>query len=193
MCDAIPRLDARTEVVVLMHVREYEKPTNTGRLVPWMLPNASILLRGTPDDIPVPDDDTRPTFVLHPDAERELRREDALANPRLLFPDGTWAQARRMLGRDPALAGATRVRLPPGGPGIYALRKDVRPLHLSTLEAVARSVGVLEGEPYERAMTDVLAMLVERMLLTRGVLRLDPVHGIVPAGPYVPPPALSEP
>lgn len=188
MCACVPTLDAKTSVLLLMHYREIEKPTNTGRFVPWMLPNGRAELRGMPNCV-VPDVqglEGRHTLVLHPAASRELTPEDAERDPVLLVPDGTWAQARRLLSKEPALQNATRVRLPEGGPTIYKLRKDPRPGHLSTLESVARAVGILEKKEYEQAMVEVLAILVERTLLSRGYLRLDPVHGVVPAGPYSP-------
>ncbi len=63
----------------------------------------------------------------------------------LLVPDGTWSQARRIAQREPDARGAELVRLPPGPPTRYGLRRNPREGTVSTFEAVARALGVLEG------------------------------------------------
>jgi len=184
MCALVPRLDAKTHVVVFMHAREAGRPTNTGRFLPWMLPNAVSVLRSIPfaEPEPIPDYGSRPRFVLHPGATHELSAADAALDPVLYVPDGTWSESRRMIHRDADLTGATRVKLPKGPSGKYALRQSPHPDQLSTLEAVARAIAVLEGDALAEPMLRVFDELVLRTLLTRGRLRDDPVLGIVPAG-----------
>lgn len=190
LCALVPTLDVKTKIVLLLHAREVARPTNTGRFVPWMIPSAAVVVRGIPFEAPapIPDFGQRPAFLLHPSAARELRPEDAALDPVLLVPDGTWSESRRMINRDPVMLQATRIRLPPGARGRYALRKSPHPDQLSTLEAVARALAVLEGPAIETSMLAVFDALVERTLLTRGRLRDDPTLGIVAAGtPRVPP------
>lgn len=184
MCALVPTLPAKTRIVVFMHGREAARPTNTGRFLPWMLPHASIVLRSIPFAIPepIPDHGDRPRFVLHPAADHELCADDAARDPVLYIPDGTWSESRRMIHRDVDLSSATRVRLPAGAAGRYALRKSPHPDQLSTLEAAARALGVLEGDAISAPMLQVFEELVLRTLLTRGKLRDDPELGIVPAG-----------
>lgn len=191
MCALVPRLDVRTRIVVFLHAREVARPTNTGRFLPWMLPNAISVVRGIPfaEPEPLPPLGDGPRFVLHPAASRELTAEDAALDPILFVPDGTWSESRRMIHRDADLSAAIRVKLPVGARGNYALRSSPHPDQLSTLEAVARAIAVLDGQEHADAMLRVFDELVLRTLLTRGKLRDDPVLGIVPAGtPRVPRP-----
>jgi DTW domain-containing protein YfiP len=88
----------------------------------------------------------------------------------LLVPDGNWNQARRIVRRDPDARDAEPVALPPGAPSRYGLRRAPREGAVSTLEAVARALGVLEGEEAERALTVLLDAFVERTQLAAGRL-----------------------
>jgi DTW domain-containing protein YfiP len=80
----------------------------------------------------------------------------------LLVPDGNWNQARRAFRRDPDARGAEPVILPPGAPSRYGLRRRPHDAAMSTLEAVARALGVLEGEVIERRMMEAFDLFVER-------------------------------
>lgn len=167
LCVAVPRLDVDTAVVVFLHVVEAARPTNTGRFLPLILPNASLVLRGSFLEAPPepPPLGPRPPLLLHPGAERELRAEDVGAT--LLVADGTWPEARRMMRREPAFVAAERVRLPPGPPSRYRLRHHPDPTRLATLEAVARALGVLHGPETRAAIEDFFERFVEAMLFTR--------------------------
>jgi DTW domain-containing protein YfiP len=80
----------------------------------------------------------------------------------LLVPDGNWNQARRIARRDPDARAASPVMLPPGPPSRYGLRRAPREGTVSTLEAVARALGALEGPEVEQALTRILDTFVER-------------------------------
>jgi DTW domain-containing protein YfiP len=86
----------------------------------------------------------------------------------LVVPEGSWGQARRAVRREPWLLDAERVCLPSGPPSHYRLRTAPHEHGLSTLEAVARALGVLEGEAIERALLAMLDAFVERSLAVRG-------------------------
>jgi DTW domain-containing protein YfiP len=154
----------RTRVVLLTHHAEPRKSTNTGRLVALALQGAEIRLRGERDAPLRPPLPEGRRLLLFPHAEaRELSPEDGRGEPVvLLVPDGTWNQARRILRRDPDARDAEPVRLPPGAPSRYGLRRAPREGTVSTLEAVARALGLLEGEEIERWLTEILDAFVER-------------------------------
>jgi DTW domain-containing protein YfiP len=105
-----------------------------------------------------------PRLLLFPHADaRVLSVADGRGEPVvLLVPDGTWSQAQRMRLRDPDARGAEPVALPPGPPSRYDLRRSPRDGAVSTLEAVARALGVLEGVAVERALLALLDAFVER-------------------------------
>jgi DTW domain-containing protein YfiP len=164
LCAELPRLAVRTRVVVMMHRREAVTSSNTGRLAARVLDGASVRVRGLEREIdPEPLPPGR-RLVLFPDAEaRLLTAEDAAGEGVvLLVPDGTWAQARRLLRRDDLFQGAEVVTLPPAGPSRYGLRRHAREGSVCTLEAVGRALGVLEGGDIEERLAAVLERFVAR-------------------------------
>lgn len=167
-CSAIVPIAARTQIVLVMHRQELQKPTNTGRLLVKTLPHVRVVTRAVRDPEPLTFEEGARPLVLHPAAHREIAPSDAHARTVLVVPDGTWSQSRRMLSRDPGLMNADRVRLPPGAESIYLLRKAPHPDHLCTLEAVARALAVLEGKAVEDALLALLRVMVERGMRTRG-------------------------
>lgn len=167
-CDAFTPIDAKTAIVLVMHRQELAKPTNTGRLLLRSLPHVTTVTRAVADPLPVQLPAGARPLVLHPDARREIARTDASPATVLIVPDGTWSQSRRMMARDPALIAAERVRLPDGPDSVYLLRKAPHKGFLCTLEAVARALGVLEGEEVEQRLMALLHVMVERSMKTRG-------------------------
>ena len=104
----------------------------------------------------------------------------------LIIPDGNWGQARRMLRREPILEGLLRVKLPKGPPSQFRLRRQKQPHHLSTFEAVARSLGILEGPGVEAYLERIFRIMVERTLWSRGELAATDVTGGVPEAAFRP-------
>jgi DTW domain-containing protein len=164
LCGEVIAQPVRTRVVLLTHHAERRKSTNTGSLVALALQGTEIRLRGelAPSLRPPLPEGRRLLLFPHPGA-RELSPEDGRGGPVvLLVPDGNWNQARRMRYRDPDARDAEPVTLPPGGPSRYTLRHAPRDAAVSTLEAVARALGLLEGAAIERALTEILETFVTR-------------------------------
>jgi DTW domain-containing protein YfiP len=166
LCGEIQAWPARTRVVLVTHHAERRKSTNTGRLVALAVEGAEVRVRGERDATPRPPlpEGRRLLLFPHPEA-RALSADDARGGPVvLLVPDGTWNQARRILRRDPDARDAEPVTLPPGAPSRYGLRRAPREGTVSTLEAVARALAVLEveGEAIERRLMEILDAFVER-------------------------------
>ncbi len=157
----------RTGLLLVVHHVEARKSTNTSRLLARMVPAARVVLRGEPGADPRPGARGR-RLVLFPGQDaREIAPADAGPDLLLVVPDGNWNQAGRMLRRDPDLAGAEVVRVPGGGASRYGLRRSPRPDTLCTLEAVARALGVLEGEAVEAELLRGFELFVERARLVR--------------------------
>lgn len=86
-----------------------------------------------------------------------------------------------MVKRLPFLAGAIKVAHPDRAlPGL-ALRANVPGHHMSTFEAVAQALAVLEGESVAERLVDFYRRATDRMLMVRGKLRLGDVYGGVEA------------
>jgi DTW domain-containing protein len=195
MCDRFVTLPTRTRVVLLLHQLEARKPTNTGRFALRCLPNSELAVRGRPGEVgpagmavdprQVPawlaEAESQPVLLFpHPEA---LPLADFRAHPRpltLVVPDGTWSQAVRARRRVPGLADVPCVCLPAGLVSTYRLRHEPRPGRLSTLEAIAHALGILEGPAVAEALLDIHRLAVERTLFIKGRLAGDRIWGGLP-------------
>lgn len=186
LCAELPRLDNRTRVLVVMHRAEDRKTTNTGRLAARCLASSTVLVRGDRDQeplvLPLGDGSTPLLLFPHDDAEELGERHRALGPVTLVVPDGNWRQASRMRRRVAGLSSLACVRLPVGDPSRYRLRRNAREDNLSTLEAIARALAILEGPELGKSLEDVHRRSVDRMLWVRGDLADDEVHGGLPPG-----------
>jgi DTW domain-containing protein YfiP len=183
----------------LLHQLEVRKPTNTGRFALRCLPNSELALRGRVEG-PVTNEQTFPTFdprklpdwlaraeqpVLlfpHPEAVVVTAWRESPRPVTLVVPDGTWSQAVRARRRVTGLADIPCACLPPGLVSTYRLRHEPRPGRLSTLEAIAHALGVLEGPATAEALLKIHRLAVERTLWTHGRLARDKVFGGIPEG-----------
>lgn len=175
ICDLIPRLSLQTRVVVVMHYREWSKPTASAPLIALADPRTEIRLRGEKD---VPFDanglvlESHQTLLLYPSDDAVVLSPEVVArDPRpvtLVVPDGTWGQASRMVKREPALQDLARVVLPDMGPSRYRLRHEPKHGGLGTFEAIARALRILEGEETYQRLNVPFEAMVERTLATRG-------------------------
>lgn len=169
LCAAIAPIALRTRVALVAHHTEWGRSSNTGRLLVRALPGTRVRLRGARDEAVAEPLESARRLVLYPsDDARELRPADACRELVLVVPEGSWAQTRRAIRREPWLADAEHVRLPPGPPSRYRLRHAPNDEGLSTFEAVARALGILEGEAVARALMATFDVFVERSLAVRG-------------------------
>ena len=111
-------------------------------------------------------DTGRRNLLLYPDPNASVLNEDYLKQDdrpiTLIVPDGSWRQSRRMFCRDLGQLPVERVCLPPGEPSAYGLRSQTDPAHCSTLEAVARALGVVESPDIQDHLEDLMKLFVER-------------------------------
>lgn len=171
VCAELPRLRTATSVVLLMHHVERWRTSNTGRIAVRSLARGRIVLRGVRDEAPrepLPEG-RRLLLFPHPTAETLSPAHAADGPVVLLVPDGSWSQAQRTARRDPDAQGATFVTLPDGGASRYQLRKGPQASSLSTMEAVARALGVLDGPEIERALMVAFELFVERSMSLRSI------------------------
>lgn len=174
ICAEVRPLQTRARLALVLHHNEIEKTTNTGRFALQTLTNSEAYIRGLqegPADLSPLQSSERRLLVLFPSEEaRELSPELIAEDPRpitLAVPDGTWAQARRAVRREPILAEAQHVITPPGPPSRYKLRKEHEDHGLATIEAIARAFGIIEGPEAQEALERIFDIQVERTMLTR--------------------------
>jgi len=175
ICSLIPTLPTKTTIVIIISKREFKAPTNTGRLAGMALANCTILLRG---DLDQPYDLTKylgpdgTNFVFYPDetasvVTSEYARIDQPLT--LIFPDGNWRGAGKMCRRDPVMARLPKLRLPPGEPSNYRVRKETKSEGLATIEAIARALGIVENKSIQFQLENLLKVMTTRTLQSRGI------------------------
>ncbi|MBI4510010.1 MAG: DTW domain-containing protein [Deltaproteobacteria bacterium] len=158
-CSLIPAVTTRTRFVIVRHAAETWKTSNTGRLAALALTNSELLDYGR-DGHRFSEDllSGRHAWLLYPGGSAALPRVDPPAE--IVVLDATWQQARRMTQRITILRGMPRLSLPPPLPGTMRMRTGSRPEEMSTLEAIAHAVELLEGkvlsEPLERLHAEVV-------------------------------------
>jgi DTW domain-containing protein len=184
-----PRLATRTRLVLVIHRFEDRKPTNTGRLAAECLANSEVIVRGHAS-APTPplawDAGAMPLFLFPYEGATPLPELLGGLDPQrpvtLIVPDGNWRQASKVRNRVAGLKGVPCVSLPAGEPSAYRLRAEAHETGLSTVEAIARALGLLEGEPVRRALERVFRAMVERTLWSRGSVATSDVTGGIPEG-----------
>ncbi len=165
---------------MITHAHEITRPSNTARFATRILSNSSMLVHGTPDGVSEAWDFSRPNpLVLHPDG-RPLQPEDAERSC-LIVPDGTWRHVRRMLKRIPVLKTGDTVSVPAPKRTELTVRREPWEGHTSTLEAVARAMGILESPAVEASMLSTLERIVEAMRRRRVTPR-RPIANSAPMG-----------
>ena len=173
-CDLIPVISNETPVTIITHYREKRLSSNTVHLAKETLENCELIERGligrrVSDDLKL---DSGYTYLyLYPDEDSvELNREfvDSLEKPvHLIVPDGSWSQARKIKKREPLFANMQSVRVPYLGPSKYQLRRQKYKEGLATFEAIARALGILEGETVQNDMEKIFSTKVKRVLISR--------------------------
>ncbi len=185
ICALIPRLEVRTRLLVIMHRAEARKSTNTGRLAAACVPGSQICVRGHEDQrelvLPIAED-TQPVLLYPAEDARPLSELVTDRPITLIVPDGNWRQASRVRKRIAELRDVPCARLPEAAPSRYFLRAEAHTHALSTLEAIARALGILEGAAVEAAMLHPFRAMVERTLWARGRFDAQRVTGGIPLG-----------
>jgi DTW domain-containing protein YfiP len=184
VCAHAPRVATRTPLVLVVHVHDLGRTSNTARLLALAVRGATLLRHGA---FPAPADPAAhlpagaTPVVLYPGhGARPLTPEFVAAlpsPPALVVPDGNWRQASRMVKRLPLLAGAVKAALPTRAFEGTALRRNLQEHRMSTYEAVAQALGVLEGEAVAGPLLDFYRRATDRMLLARGKLGPGDVYG----------------
>jgi DTW domain-containing protein YfiP len=184
-----PRLATRTRLVLLIHRFEDRKPTNTGRLAAECLARSEVIVRGHASE-PTPrfscDAGSTPLLLFPYEGATPLdERSPWLGSERpvtLIVPDGTWRQASKVRNRVDGLRDVPCASLAPGEPSAYRLRVEAHEGGLSTLEAIARAMGLFEGAAVRKALERVFRAMVERTLWSRGAVPASEVTGGIPEG-----------
>ncbi len=184
VCAHAPQITTRTPLLLLVHVRDRGRTSNTARLLTLAIREATLVSHGDRAGPPDPASHlpagTTPVVLFPGRGARPLTPDLVAAlpsPPALVVPDGNWRQAGGMVKRLPLLAAAAKVSLPARAFAGPALRRNREGHRMSTFEAVAQALAVLEGEAVAGPLLDFYRQAVDRMLLVRGHHRLGDVYG----------------
>jgi DTW domain-containing protein YfiP len=175
VCRVLPRVEARTKIVLIRHLTEERLTSNTGRFAALSLPNSELWRYGGGEAFDVTRLDEPGAALLYCSGPP---RELGFLPTRLLVLDGSFRQARRMYTRVPALRALPELTLPAPKVTPTRLRKSPLPAGMSTLEAIAAALSLLEGAELGAPLWALHAELVRRADRMRGRKR-----EIVAAGP----------
>lgn len=164
LCAAIPTLATRTRIVIVRHHLERHRSSNSGRLAHLALPNSELVEHGGlagPARLPALDG----AWLLFPEGEA-ARAAPAPPPAQLVVLDATWSQARRMYRKLSALRGLPILRLPDAPMAAARLREAPGPGRVSTIEAIARALRLLEGEDAAARLEQLFGAAVARAAAT---------------------------
>jgi DTW domain-containing protein YfiP len=174
ICPILPTVKTRTEFLILRHIYEAQRPSNTGRLAALAMPDSRIIPCGGGTRIglsPIIDDEflrVPGTWLLWPDGTGTQSNIANLTPPdRVVVIDATWQQARRLYSSMPVLRTLPRLVLP----APIRLRDRLRDQHRSdgrsTLEAVAAAVVKIEGVEAAKPLEKLYDEVVRRTISLR--------------------------
>lgn len=183
MCAQAPRLNLATRLIVIIHSKEWRRSTNTGHLARLAVNGGEVRLHGLPHQTVSSDgvdSVSASTLVLFPGRGAELLTPEYVASltrpMTLLIPDGNWNQTKSMMRRVPMLHQARPVRL--GGPSLDlpCSRRNCFADRMSTFQAIAQALGILEGREIEDVLVTFYRQVLERM--TQNSRRAARRHGL---------------
>jgi DTW domain-containing protein YfiP len=173
VCAHLPVLRPRTRVVILQHPREHRMPLGTARMAARCLAGSTLVVGTRLDDDPAVraalDDPARRAVLLWPEPAAAPAPPAVADAVTLVVVDGTWAQAKKLLALNPRIAALPRLSIAPEAPSQYRIRRQPREECLSTIEALATALGVLEGDAEApRAMLVPFRAMVDAQIARAG-------------------------
>jgi DTW domain-containing protein YfiP len=155
-CAHLRAVETTTRVLILQHPRERDMAIGTARMASLCLPNAelevgvqwdwdgdrsSVLRRALSDP-------ERPAVLLYPGEDAiDVSSHPPEGPVTLVVIDGTWAQAKTIVRRNPRLRALPRYSFRPAAPSQYRIRKEPKETYVSTIEALVHVLGALERDP----------------------------------------------
>ena len=175
LCSIIIPFEITTNISLIVHVNELKLTSNSAQFIQKLLPtNAETFIRGqvynTFESTGIVKREGRPIFLYPHDDALELNDDfkESFPGPyHIIIPDGNWHQARRVRKREAAFKEMVAVKLPDGLLGEYKLRRALQPEWLSTFEAVAHTLGIIEGPEITEKLMKFFRVWVKTTMYNR--------------------------
>lgn len=172
LCTHITVAPNRTRILILQHPDEQKHPLNTGRLAVLGLQRAELLVGEYFPQLNEIISAEESVFLLFPTTDPTLLQP--LVSTRaglpslLIVPDGTWRKAHKIIYANPVLSTLPHLSLPMGEPSRYRIRKAREPAAVSTIEAIVRTLTVLEPENDFQPVLKPFEVLVDQQIQAMG-------------------------
>jgi DTW domain-containing protein YfiP len=172
-----PTIHTHVQFWLLMHPKERQKPSNTGRLLGATMPQTRFFLwqRTAPPGelIDLIGDCRFAPYLVFPHGDPgpfEHLRAEALPTgkiPAFVLLDGTWDQATKMLHRSPYLWGLRRLSITPRTRSTYLLRRQSCADHLATVEVAIALLAQVESTVASQMLEAYFRVFVASFMATR--------------------------
>jgi DTW domain-containing protein YfiP len=169
LCGEVPVVATRTRIVIVRHHLERFRSSNSGRLAHLALPNSEILEHGGIGGF-AKLGVREGAWLLFPEGEPRTVAPEPPPK-QLIVLDATWSQARRMYRKLAELRGIPILRLPDLGASRARLREQPTRDRVSTIEAIAAALRLLEGDDVATPLETLFAVAVERARATGRSIR----------------------
>lgn len=153
LCEDLSVLDNKLKIIILQDPNEIKVSKNTARLLTLCLTQCELIIGQTQADFSILENlPIASTALLYPD-EDAILLDDKCASTKaftaqlshLIVLDGTWKKAFKLMQLTPALKNFKKVSFASIPQNRYRIRKAPRKDSLSTLEAVAHSLALIEN------------------------------------------------
>jgi DTW domain-containing protein YfiP len=145
---------------------------NTGRLAALGLLHADLLVGEHFPQLSGIIASVASAFLLFPIKDEGLTQPLAALpvgkSSLLIVPDGTWRKARKIVDANSVLSTLPHLTLPLGQPSEYRVRKAREPAAVSTIEAIVRTLTILEPEQDFQPLLEPFNALVEQQIRAMG-------------------------
>jgi DTW domain-containing protein YfiP len=176
ICTHFVNFDLKTKLSLIIHNKETRRTTNTGLIATKCLINHSVFVRGLMNQKLNFSDILDPNYhavLLYPSEDSfELNQNyiSTLQKPiNLIVSDGNWRQGSKLHYRYQELSQIPRVHVSQKSLIDYKLRHESKDLGLSTIEAIAFALGILENQQVEDKLLEIYKLKVSQTLKARGV------------------------
>ena len=151
ICSVARPVTNRMPVVVYMHHKEWSRRSNSAHLLGLSLKNVQFHTHGAqnqPTAWPKPTEAERLCVLFPSEEATPLTKADAEELSQLIVLDGNWRQAKKAANRIKKLVNPIFRTIPYDRPSEFMLRTQSAEDRLSTYEAVARALSILENPSY---------------------------------------------
>jgi DTW domain-containing protein YfiP len=168
-----------------MHKAELELTTNTAYFADKILKKSDLSIRGLKDcpldlELKIDLEKFSPLYLFPDDDAVELS-EEYLSKldlpPLIIAPDGSWKQVKKFKKRESFLSNIQSVKLPNTSPSNYRLRTNPFPEAVCTFEAIARAIGICDGQALQKEMESIFEVITDRMFYSRkGLVKIEDIE-----------------